>query len=120
MGLDNKDILHSTTSEVLRLCAAYHAADATRVDLDRRLMTLPGGDYGRDVLWQELEATLVRLSSLASQLAAMPATQPVAMRAKAVVLASLLRFGNAHPSAIGLETTALALSLADEVAGLVI
>ena len=110
--------LDQSTSDVLELCDQYRALNDLRIDIDRRLMALPEADHGRDILWQELEDVLARLSGLAAQLAATSSTRPAAVRAKAVVLALMLRAAESDPATIGPETAALALSLADEVAGL--
>jgi len=115
----DNDISGLGETDVLERCNAYRALTQTRFSLDRRLMALAENDETRDILWEELEDVMTRLSSLAAELAATPATQPAGLRAKASILALMLRAGGAGAEAFSPEAAALALSVADEVAGLV-
>jgi hypothetical protein len=107
-------------SGALALPSSYRALNAQRIDIDRRMAVLEPDDPTRDTHWQELEAVLVRLRAVVSDLAVSPARDFSALRDKADVLAMLLR-----PEAPGGgpiipedERTALALSLTDDVARL--
>jgi hypothetical protein len=117
MPSGDNDLSRQSETDVLERCDAYRALTETRISLDRRLMALGENDGARDVLWQELEDVMARLSGLAMELAATPATQPAALRAKAGILALMLRAGGSGAEAFNEDAAALALSVADEVAG---
>lgn len=117
MRLDDKATCpDNSVSDVLRLCDSYRLFNDIRIDLDRRMLALPDDDRLRDVLWQEVEANLAQRFDLIARLATTSSVQPADVRAKASILAMLLRGGNANPTELASETVALALSLADEVA----
>jgi hypothetical protein len=118
MGLDNNSISTQTGSDVVRQYEDFQRLNLVRRDLDHSLTALPDDDEGRDALWQELESVLAQISGLVRQLAATFSPQPADLRAKASVLATLLRIGEINPPALAPETVALAISLADEVSRL--
>ena len=90
-----------------------------RLDIDQRLTALPADAVARDMLWDELEAVMAKLGGTVDRLAASPARKMAEIRAKANVLATLLRPGDAGgPLIPERSTTALALSLINDLAGL--
>ena len=76
-------------------------------------------DPDRDMLWRNLEPLLTRLREVIDRLAKAPATNMSQLRAKAEILATLLRErDSAGPRYVPeCETTALALALADAIVG---
>jgi hypothetical protein len=104
---------------VIHLCDRYQRLNKRRLELDQRIMALPSGSPECDPLWQELDVALTEVNTLVAQLATMPAADQAGLRAKAAVLALLLRAPAANAATLGSETMALALSVADDVAGLV-
>ncbi len=119
MGSDGNGSPGLTAAEALELCDTFRALNDMRIDIDRRLMALPADDEGRDALWQELETVIGRLSDLATRLAATPAPEASVVRAKAAVLSLILGSEDHDPKATAPEVTALALSLAHDVVGLI-
>jgi hypothetical protein len=105
--------------QVLPLCDAYKTLDGQRIDLDRRLTALPPGDSGGALLWDELEAVLAKLSDVVDRLASASATRLAELKAKAAVLLTLLRSGDAgRPLLPERKMMVLVLSLTDDIAGL--
>ncbi|MGD0104705.1 MAG: hypothetical protein ABSC06_11780 [Rhodopila sp.] len=106
----------------LSLAEAYRILDDRRSDIDRRIASLAPDDPARDILWQELETVLLKLRELVNGLAKSQATHWPELRAKANVLATLLRAGNpgGGPLIPEDERSALALSLTEDVARLTI
>jgi hypothetical protein len=119
MGSDGNGNPGLSAAEAIELGDTYRALNDLRIDIDRRLMALPADDEGRDTLWQELETVIGRQSDLATRLAAAPATEAAVVRAKAAVLSLILSTGDTDLKASAPEVTALALSLADDVVGLI-
>jgi hypothetical protein len=117
MGIDGTTSNQSLTSE-LPLPDAYRVLNDQRIDIDRRIEILAPDDPARDVLWQELESVLASVHALLGNLTQSPATQLSDLRAKAAVLAHLLRFGTdgGGPEITDNEKSALALSLSDDIA----
>ena len=105
------------TADVFRLCDIYRRLDTKRVDIDRRVMSLRAEDPDRDMLWRNLEPLLTRLREVIDRLAKAPATNMSQLRAKAEILAMLLRERDSCPIVPECETTALALALADAIVG---
>jgi hypothetical protein len=112
-------VQHSSASstDVLQLCDMYRQLDNRRLDIDQRIMALPPDDPDRETLWHELEANLAELRGVISQLAVAPAADVTQVRAKAAVLATLLRSRDPDGNAVipDDENAALALALADDV-----
>jgi hypothetical protein len=104
-------------SEEPSLPDLYRALNNRRVDIDRRMAVLPPDDPARDVLWQDLEHVLADLRKVVGRLTNTPATQLSEMRAKANVLATLLRSGGdgGGPVIPENERLALTLSLIDDI-----
>jgi hypothetical protein len=103
------------------LCHACLCLNKQRVHLDRRIAALHlQDDEGDDTLWQALEDVLVELGDAAERLASISATQFTELRAKAEVLAMLMRIDDASgdPVLPRHRTSALAISLADDLVGL--
>jgi hypothetical protein len=107
------------TPDVIALCAAHSQWNHMLSDIDRRIMALSPDDSARDILWQELEAALSSQREVVSLLTNTRATDVAQLRAKAAVLAALLRSGDAAGNPVVPERTvmALALSLTDDFAG---
>jgi hypothetical protein len=107
------------TADVLQLCDTYRRLDAKRADIDQRVMSLPADDADRDILWRRLGPLLTTLREVIDRLAKAPATNMSQLRAKAGVLAMLLRERDSCGGSIVPEcqTTALALALADAIVG---
>ena len=105
------------TADVVQLCDMYRLLDAKRVEIDRRVISLRVEDPDRDTLWRELELLLTGLREVIDRLAKAPATNMSQLRAKAEVLAMLLRERDlgGGPTVPECETTALALALADAI-----
>ena len=82
-------------------------------------MSLREEDADRDMLWRKLEPLLTRLREVIDHLAKAPVTNMSQLRAKAEVLAMLLRERDLGGGSIvpECETTALALALADAIVG---
>jgi hypothetical protein len=96
---------------VSELSSAYHAFNDVRIDLDRRISMLPDHDIaGRDVLLIEMESVVSHLIDTERQLAATRATSPGGLRAKAEVVIVAYRD----------DTSALALSLAEDVVTIIV
>jgi hypothetical protein len=106
-------------ADVLALRAAFGRSNDLRIDIDRRIMALSPDDPSRDVLWQELESALTSQRELVGLLAKSSAADMTQLRAKAAVLATLLRSGDAggDPIIPAHAIKALVLSLADDIAG---
>ena len=98
----------------------YRILNNQRIDIDRRMTMLAPDDPARDILWQDLEPVLARMRETVGRLAKSPATQMLEIRAKANVLAMLLRSGDdgAGPVIPEDERSALALSLVEDIAQL--
>lgn len=98
----------------------YRILNNQRIDIDRRMTMLAPDDPARDILWQDLEPVLTRMRETVGRLAKSPATQMLEIRAKANVLAMLLRSGDdgAGPVISEDERSALALSLVEDIAQL--
>ena len=110
---------HSSESstDVLQLCDVYRQLNDRRLDIDQRIMALPPDDPGRDTLWHDLETNLTELREVISQLAMAPAADVAQVRAKATVLATLLRSRDPDGKVVTPDdnSAALALALADDV-----
>jgi hypothetical protein len=106
--------------EGLPLAEVFSLLDARRADIDRRITSLPPDDLAREELWQELESVLEKLREVVSKLAKSAAAGLPELRAKATILALLLRPGydGAGPTIPEPERVALALSLTEDVARL--
>jgi hypothetical protein len=106
--------------EGLPLAEVFSLLDARRLDIDRRMTSLPPDDLAREGLWQELESVLEKLREVVSKLAKSAAADLPELRAKAAILALLLRPGHdgSGPSIPEPERVALALSLTEDVARL--
>jgi hypothetical protein len=95
---------------LLELSSAYHTFNDERIDLDRRISALPEDDIaGRDVLLVEMDSVVLHLIDTERQLAATRAADSAGLRAKAEVIIM------AHRD----DTSALALSLAEDVVTIV-
>jgi hypothetical protein len=95
---------------VSELSSAYQAFNDERIDLDRRISTLPDADIaGRDVLLAGMDSVVLHLVEAERQLAATPAADSAGLRAKAEVIIM------AHRD----DASALALSLAEDVVAIV-
>ena len=103
--------------EDLALCEAFHASNGLRAKIDQHIVGLPTDDLCRDILWQELELVVATLETLVRRLANTHASQLPVLRAKAVVLATVMLSGaeGASPFITDDEKTALALSLANDI-----
>lgn len=99
---------------------AFRWLNDRRIDLDRRLTTLPPGDPSRDLLWLELEPILAKMRVVVKHLAESAALQMSDVQAKAAVLATLVRPGENGGDAIisDAEKSTLTLSLTDDIARL--
>jgi len=109
------------TLNLVLLCSACLCLNKLRTDLDNRIAALHlQDDEGNDALWQELEDVLLELGDTAERLASISATQLTELRAKAEVLAVLMRADNvgSDPVLPHDRTRALALSLAKDLADL--
>ena len=106
--------------EGLPLAEVFSLLDARRADIDRRMTSLPPDDLAREELWQELESVLEKIREVVSKLAKSAAANLPELRAKATILALLLRpeCDGAGPTIPEPERVALALSLAEDVARL--
>lgn len=98
----------------------YRILNNQRIDIDRRMMMMAPNDPARDILWQVLEPVLAEMRETVGLLAKTPATRLFEIRAKADVLATLLRSGDdrAGPVIPEDERSALALSLVEDIARL--
>jgi len=105
------------STDVLQLCDVYRRLNDRRLDIDQRIVALPPDDPGRDTLWHELETNLAELRDVISQLAMAPSTDTIQVRAKATVLAALLRSRDPDGNTVipDDKSAALALALADDV-----
>jgi hypothetical protein len=114
MGIHGPDS-SGDVPEGLRLAEVFSLLDARRADIDRRMNSLPP-----DELWQELESVLEKIREVVSKLAKSAAADLPELRAKATILALLLRPGydGAGPTIPEPERLALALSLTEDVARL--
>ena len=113
-------MLRSTSkysTDVLQLCEMYCQLNDRRLEIDQRIMALLSSDPSRDMLWRELETNLATLSNVISQLAMAPAADVAQVRAKAAVLATLLRSQDPDGNAVipDDKSAALARALADDV-----
>ena len=113
--MEQHDMLTSQEDKrnVVQLCDTYRLLDNQRNQLDQRLVSLTEDDPQRDVVWQELDAVMHRLSGLIACLAATASTQIAELHAKAGITSMVLKEHQADPTSAG--ATALALSLANEV-----
>ena len=121
MGIDEHASGQGISAE-LPLAEAYRLLDDKRIDIDRHMASLAPQDPARDILWQELEPILLKLREVVTSLAKSKATQLPDLRAKANVLAALLRAGEpgGGPVIPENEKSALALSLTEDIARLTI
>jgi hypothetical protein len=95
--------------------------DGRRIDLDRHITSLAEDDPARDILWQELEAVLAQFGQVVNALAKSHATRLPEIRAKADMLAALLRStDHSGPIISDDERSELALSLTEDIARLTI
>jgi hypothetical protein len=103
------------------LADAYDALNIQRIDIDRRMLALNPDDPARETLWQDLDVVLGKLGEVVGRLANSPAAQLSDLRAKAEVLATLLRADeeDAGPILSEAERSALALSLVGDITRLV-
>ena len=112
-------VQHSSefSTDVLQLCDMYRQSNDRRLDIDQRIMALPPDDPGRDTLWHDMETNLAELRDVISQLAMAPSTDTTQVRAKATVLATLLRSRDPDGNTVipDDKSAALALALADDV-----
>ena len=104
--------------DVVHLCDRYQALNKRCAELDQQIMALTKGDQERDVLWLELDGVLTGANTLITQLVAAPANDQAGLRAKAVVLADLLRRSETEAAYSDQETAELALSITDDLARL--
>jgi hypothetical protein len=106
-------------SEVLSLCRAYQVLSELRARIDECAMFDPCDKSSCVELWSELESVLTRLGDVVSRLAKARAIGRAELYAKAVVLATLLRYDDTgiHSGFPNDKSMALALSLADDVIG---
>ena len=89
-----------------------------RIDLDRRIAVRRlEEDFGCYAVWQEPQDVLEDLGAAAERLARVSATRLTEERAKAEVLALLMRPNGGEPIAPQDKTRALTLSLTDDLAG---
>jgi hypothetical protein len=104
--------------DVSVLCDDYDRLNAQRSDIDKRIVELPPADFQREILWDELETTLARLRELLGLVANTWARNKAELRAKAAILATVLRSADAGSGPIvpAHSITALALSLTDDIA----
>jgi hypothetical protein len=111
---------HPGTPELVILCSACRRLNDQRIDLDGKITTLLTDDCCSDEIWQELGDVLEELGDATERLAQVSATQLTEMRAKAEVLAILMRSNDADggPVVPHNKTWALTLSLTDDLAGL--
>ena len=116
----NGSFLSGGSPEGSGLTDAYRLLDGQRIDIDRRLTELHQDDPERDILWQELEALLVKPREAVVRIANHPAADLSELNNKAVVLSALLRSGDAGggPTVSEAERLALALSITDDIARL--
>ena len=90
-----------------------------RIDLDRRIAVQRlEEDFGCYAVWQERQDVLEDLGAAAERLARVSATRLTEVRAKAEVLALLMRPNGGEPIVPQDKTRALTLSLTDDLAGL--
>ena len=110
----------SGIAKKLPLSEAYRALNDQRIDADRRMTVLAPDDPARDLLWQELEAVLLELGNVVSRLAKSHPAHLPELRAKADVMAALLRAGDGGcgPMIPEDEKSALALSTIEDIARL--
>jgi hypothetical protein len=100
-----------TVLGVLPICDAFGELNRRRADMDMRIMARLPDDPEWDELWQDLQAMLAKLRDVVNRLAETPAAHLAELRAKAAVLATLMRTGEE-------DEKRLALSLADDIAQL--
>jgi hypothetical protein len=114
MGLDE------SVPEGFQLAESFTLLDARRGDIDLRMTSLTPDDPAWNEMWQELESVLEQLREVVSKMAKSPAADLLELRAKATILASLLRPGDDGGGAIARERerVALALALTDDIARL--
>jgi hypothetical protein len=119
MGIHGPDLSRGVP-EGLPLAEVFSLLDARRADIDRRMTSLPPDALAREELWQELESVLEKIREVVSKLAKSAAADLPELRAKATILALLLRLAcdGAGPTIPEPERVALALSLAEDVARL--
>src|SRR4051794_16087027 len=100
------------------LVEAYHILDERRLEIDRQFAGLAPDD--QDEAWQALEAVMERLRGVVTGLAQSAAGDLLELRAKAAILAKLLRAEDGGgPLIAAAYVNALALSLTDDIAWLV-
>jgi hypothetical protein len=106
--------------ELVAVCSACRRLNDQRINLDRRITMLPADDHRGDRAWLELEDVLEQLEDAAERLVGVSATELMQVRAKAEVLAILMRSDEADGESIVPvdKTRALTLSLVDDLAGL--
>jgi len=103
--------------ELIVLCGACRYLNDRRIDLDKRIAELLADECCDDEVWQELGEVLEDLGTAAERLAQISATQLAEVRAKAEVLAILMRLNAAEggPVVPQDKAQALTLSLADDL-----
>ena len=109
------------TRNLILLCGECLCLNKRRIGLDKRIAALHlGDDEGDDALWQELEDVLVELGDVTERLASVSATWLTELRAKAEVLAMLMRSNDVggDPVLPHDRTRALAISLVNDLGGL--
>lgn len=119
MGVDGK-AADTGMPQGLPLADVYRLLDVKRLDIDQRLTALPPDDPARDAVWLELEPVLTELREVVRELTQSRATRLTELRAKAAILAQLLRpeqAGGGPPIPDG-DKSALALSITDDIARL--
>ena len=104
------------TSAILMLCEKFRDLNNRRSELDDRVTAATNAS--RDEHWLELEAALADINELIARVAEAQAADIAELRAKAEVLASLLK-SNTSNDGFATEqnlTSKLALSLANDIA----
>lgn len=116
MGVGVVGSSDSGPEKVLRLCESYLRLNERRLTLDSEITATGVDAQERERLWLELESVLSESVEVLNELSAARSSEPAAVRAKASVLGLVLRSPRAEP--LDATLAALALSVADDVAGL--
>lgn len=103
-------------AEVLRLCESYLMLNERRLVLDTEIMAEETDDDERERLWVQLDGVLTESTDVLRHLAGARSSQTAAVRAKASILALVLR--SPRTDHLDAAVAALALSVADDAAGL--
>lgn len=98
---------------VAQLCDAYRSLDERRIEIDKQMMTQAKDEVAREQLWAELETTLARLDDVIDRLTRLPAARLPDLRAKAIVVAALMR--GTGPQVTEVRRADLALSLTEDI-----